>query len=418
MTESLQLSGYEDRKELLATRYTRAGKSLFVVALPLHLIPTHLPIPNPEEPFEGNRRVNKTHAVKFGEYWREGEKWACPPLLLDTTFPLSADFEPKYNAGGVEFGILRLPHNSAQELDILDGQHRILGWVSISETLINEAKKARENLQGSKAAEDPVGIQVWEEKLKKLNEDQQRLRKEYVTLEILEGVSREEHKQYFHDIAVNARGITKSVTVSFDRRNVMNRVALSLAEAQPLLVGRVDFEKDRVVGGNENFISGRNLVDVVKHVAIGIDGRMTLRREKSFRESSIETMADKFMAALVESFPEMKKLIDEELHPSDLRQESLLGSPTILRVLAGAYHQIAVDITDEDKPFVTSAGDAKARNLFAALSSRMSLPISEEWFGTGYFPERDSKAPSSRSQDLRGLTDLVASWGTSGKPFS
>ena len=38
MIESLNLSGYEDQKELLAQRYTRAGKSLFVVALPLHLV--------------------------------------------------------------------------------------------------------------------------------------------------------------------------------------------------------------------------------------------------------------------------------------------------------------------------------------------------------------------------------------------
>ena len=70
--QTLTLSGYDDRKQLLAQRFTRDGKSLFVVALPIHLVATHLPVPDPNQPFEGNRRVNETHATKFGEYWREG----------------------------------------------------------------------------------------------------------------------------------------------------------------------------------------------------------------------------------------------------------------------------------------------------------------------------------------------------------
>ena len=170
---NLSLSGYDDRKELLAQRYTRASKSLFVIALPLHLVPTHLPVPDPEEPFEGNRRVNLTHAARFGEYWRENERWAAPPLLLDTMAPLSREFDPKFTAGGVEFGVLRLPHNSAGELEILDGQHRVLGSNSGSR-IVAELKKAREGYQQAKSNEDSIGLGHYKKLIDRLQVDQDR----------------------------------------------------------------------------------------------------------------------------------------------------------------------------------------------------------------------------------------------------
>src|SRR5699024_3088430 len=142
--KTFSLSGYDDRKELMAQRYNRAGKSMIMVALPLHFIASHLPIPDPEEPFQGNRRVNGNHAKAFGTYWRENEKWATPPILLDTMAPLGREFESEFNVGNVEFGVVRLPHNSNKELQILDGQHRILGWTHIADEISRELHKARE----------------------------------------------------------------------------------------------------------------------------------------------------------------------------------------------------------------------------------------------------------------------------------
>lgn len=418
MTEVLTLSGYDDRKELMAQRYNRAGKSLFVIAMPLHLITSHLPIPDPSEPFEGNRRVNESHAGSFGEYWRDNERWATPPLLLDTLYPLSREFDSKFAAGGVEFGVVKLPHNSSHELDILDGQHRILGWKLITERLLDEIRRYREDLQRAREVEDEIGIQLFEQKIAKAQASLDRLRKEYITLEILEGVTKSDHKQYFHDIAVNARGISKSITVSFDRRNVLNRVAMNLAEQHPLLMDRVDFERDRTTLSNENLVSGKNLVDIVRHVVLGIDGRMTIRREKAYKESAIEAMAGKFLDALTESFPQLDRVANDELHPLDLRQDDLLGSATILRVLAGAYHELAVDNSDDDNPRVTIDGDTQARKLYSLLADHMGIPIEKAWLETGCFESKNSRAPGSRTQQLRALTDIVTSWGQYGKaPF-
>lgn len=417
MVEELNLSGYDDRKELLAQRYNREGKSLFVIALPIQLVATHLPIPDPDVPFEGNRRVDMGRARKFAEYWLENERWATPPLLLDTTYPLARDFQPKLKVHGVEFGIVRMPHNSAGELQILDGQHRILGWKIASGQIIADLRTAREQLQSAKERNDDIAVQVLQDKVNRLDHQASRLRDEYVTMEILEGVTLAEHKQFFHDIAVNAKGISKSVTMGFDQRHLLNRVAMDLAESQLLFEDRIEMEKDRVAASNENLISGKTLVDIVKAVILGVDGRMTPRREAAFGETSVGSLVEGFVATLISSFDDLQSVEDGDLSPIELREKSLLGSPTILRVLAGAYHLLAVDSTDEDKPVATEDGRKKARLLFEKLAPQMGLPISDDWFDTGFFPEPTSKAPSSRTQDLRALTALLAKWGETGEVF-
>jgi len=416
----MELSGYEQHKTVMAQRY-RMGKAswVYLISLPIQLISTHLPIPDPDEPFPGNRRVVRRHAESFGRYWRQNPgKWATPPLLLDTLFPLKEGFEAEIEVAGVEFGKLQLPHNTSAELEILDGQHRILGWKLATDALAVEMKAARTELARSRSAENAEGVKVYESKVAQLAAEQQRLTEEFVTLEVLEGITLEEHKQIFSDIANNAKGITKSVTVSFDRRSVLNRVAMDLAENNELLAGRIEVEKDRVLGGNENWISGRNLVDIVRHTVVGIDGRMTARREADMKESAIANIAEAFFLCLVDSFPELQELQSEEITPSELREKSMLGSPTMLRVLAGAFHTLAVDISDERKAHVKTGGEIDARLLFANLSEEMGFPISDGWLKTGVFPGPEAKAPSSRSQDLKKLTTYVTAWGLTGNAFT
>lgn len=419
MATQLDLTGYTNEKTVMAQRFRRGAHWVYTIALPLHLVPSHLPVPDPDNKLPGNRRVERRRAQKFGDYWRTKAQRVAPPLLLDTTYPLSdpGNFDVKYQVAGVEVGVLKLPHNMAAEVDILDGQHRTLGWTLALQDIADELKRARTALLGSKNAEDEIGIQTWQEKVDQLTAEQKRFSTEYATLEILEGVTEDDHKQLFTDIAVNAKGITKSITTSFDRRSKLNRVAMDVAESIDLLDGRVDFEKDRVTGKNENLISASNLADIVRHVAVGIDGRMTTGRESRMKDGAIAEMTELFFQALEASFKEIQQLAKDEIDPTELRSTSLLGSITILRVLAGAYHILAVDITDDSYPHVTQGGDQRARKLFASLDGHMGFPIETGWFDTGYFADVDSRAPSSRSQDLKGLATDIAKWADGGAPF-
>lgn len=415
--DEIQLSGYEDTKKLMAQRYNRGGKSLFIIALPLHLIGTHMPVPDPNEPFEGNRRVDVKHATDFARYWRTNTRWATPPLLLDTTYPLAHDFETMQKVAGVEFGIANLPHNSAAELQILDGQHRILGWTIAARDISTELKRAREAAMTARENGNPISIQVAETKVAELMDQQKRLRDEYVTVEILEGVSLADHKQYFHDIATNAKGITKSLTASFDRRKMENRVAVEAASIVPLLKGRVDFEKTNATGQSPYLVSGKNLVDIVKALAVGPGAQFTPRKEKEINEVGLTKITGDFFALLTDCFPDLAAVRDDDETPAGLRGDSMLGSPTILRMLAGTYFGVAIDASDPRHLSTRPHGVVKGRVLFKQLAPWMALPLAEEWFATGYFPERTSRAPLSNTQTLKGMTELLTEWAESGQVF-
>ena len=416
------LSGYQETRDLLATRYNRgSGRSIFVIALPLHLIPSHLPKPDPEEPFEGNRTVDLNHARRFTKYWRERVDWTCPPVLLDTNADLK--FEIMYEAGGVQVGVLSLPHNSSGTLDILDGQHRILGWFMALEEIASELKKAREQIVQSRRAEDPVAIDVWKSKVESLELLEERLRQEYVTMELVSGVTLTEHKQAFVDITNNARGIKKSKTVEFDSVSVLNRVTRDIAAQHPLLVDLVDYENDRIGGKNPNFLSARNVSDIVRHVAIGISGRMNDRRESAWPDDQIERISTSFFDTLLEAFPDLNDMLADESGPEKLRKKSLLASSTILRVLAGTFHNLAVT-HDEDVPKLESSGVELARKFFSEIAPHMGAPVkgNNPWFTTGVFDKEAKEgvmAPGSRAQELSTLTDTLTQWALGWKqmPF-
>lgn len=417
MVTDLSLSGYKPYTEVVAQHTQRGnGRRTYIVTLPLYLISQYVPIPDPDKPFPGNRRVNKRHAEKFGEYWRANTNWVAPPLLVDTTMPLHEDFEVKFRAEGVQIGILKIHQTAASEFAILDGQHRILGWKLIGDKMAQELKSARSDQQLAIQRGDETLEELSQQKIDRILLDQRRFESEYVTLEIMQGVTDEDHKQAFNDIATNARGITKSVTVSFDRRSMINRIAMDVAENLDFLKDRVDWEKDRVTGSNENIVSGKNLADIVRHVAIGIEGRMTNRRENEMSESGVYDLVETFFSTLTTSFPELQRLEDDEISAPELREKEMILSATVLRILAGVFHNIAVDSTDESNPKVSKAGLEKVRTVFSLLSENTSLPVDNRWTETGYFLD-NAKAPSSRAQDLRGLTNLITEWGDQGQIF-
>ena len=409
-----ELSGYNSSRSVVAQRYNIDGKSVFAIALPLHLISSHLPIPDPEQPFEGNRRVIMSHARKFGEFWRANPKCITPALLFDTTWPLSSDFEPKFSAAGVEFGVLNLPHNSAEALEILDGQHRILGWHLIGQAITREVKEASDSLAKARSLGESDSEEIWTERLEAARQSLKRFESEFVSLMIVEGLTGEEHRQIFADIANNAKGISKSVTVQFDTREILNRVAIELVDEHRLLAGLVDGEKDNVRGASPYLLSTRNVADLIKATLVGIPGRMTERREKSWSEPALEEVMTKFLDLLISSFPDLSAVVEDELSPAELREKSLLGSITILRCLAAAFHTLAVEEIGTNSPVINRTGFNRAEKLFKSLSGHMDFPIADGWMDTTYFPEPESRAPGSRAQELKGLTETLVRWANEG----
>jgi hypothetical protein len=114
--------------KVVSQRINNGGLVTYSVVLPIIDALEILEIPDPGKPFPGNRRVNKKHAMEFGNYWeRERSNWIVPPILIDSEAAIKA--EPvSANNSNEEFYNLLLPTDNLGSLKILDGQHRVLGW--------------------------------------------------------------------------------------------------------------------------------------------------------------------------------------------------------------------------------------------------------------------------------------------------
>jgi hypothetical protein len=109
------------------------------------------------------------------------------------------------------------------------------------------------------------------------------------------------------------------------------------------------------------------------------------------------------MDVMLEAFPDLAAVADGKVTPEELRRRSLLGSSTMLRVLAGVYYLLqSRNYTDEDVvPF------------FARLAQFMAAPIGQgsPWTGIrNKVLNVGSMAPTSRKQDVQYLTEEIAGW--------
>ncbi|MGC8073608.1 hypothetical protein ACP3W1_23915, partial [Salmonella enterica] len=84
----------------------------------------------------------------------------------------------------------------------------------------------------------------------------------------------DEAKQMFFDIAENALGITASTRARFDSRKIVNR-ALPMVLEHPLLLNRVDLDKDRVQKNSPFWIPASKVVEIIRTMRKGFEGRVS-----------------------------------------------------------------------------------------------------------------------------------------------
>ncbi|MCA1702772.1 MAG: hypothetical protein LC808_05675 [Actinobacteria bacterium] len=159
-----------------------------------------------------------------------------------------------------------------------------------------------------------------------------RLDRERISIQIMVEDDSMAYKQMFFDIADNALGITSSVRARFDSRKVVNR-SLEGVMKHSLLVGRVDMEQDRIGSNNPNLLGAKHVADIVRSVAVGVDGRVGRRLEDELREDALVELTNGFLDAIVDGFPDLGRVADGNVTPEELRRVSLLGSTSMLRVL-------------------------------------------------------------------------------------
>lgn len=400
----MEPSGYDPNETFFATRYRQGERTVYAIDLSLTQIASLIPAPNPEKPSEGNRRVKESHARGFGTYVREKKDWIAPALVLRA--PDIFQFQPRETVAGTDFGVLAFPKHAREDLKILDGQHRILGIHLAISGIGDDLERARSLLAAAKRnQESDAVIASLQAGVDSLIAQRERFARERTTLQIFVEDDQVAYRQMFFDIAENALGITSSVKARFDSRKVVNR-ALEPVMKHALLNGRVDPEQDRVARNNPNLMGAKSVAEIIRTLAVGIDGRIGRRLEDELDESELVENTNNFFDVLLEAFPDLARVADGELAPQELRQRSLLGSIVVLRVLAGVFADLAGDRHKLD--------DEEIGEFFSQLAPHMVAPVGAESIWVKHVPNdvfaEGASAPRSRRQDLKQLRDAILDW--------
>ena len=421
-------TGLQATDDYYAHECHQGNRVHYMLCVPLHQLPVMLPVPDPDRVIEDNRQVKLQRAQKFATYVRKNEGWHGGPLTVRTNSS-TVKFEAFDNQGDsiTRVGLLKVPRINRDGFRIVDGQHRQLGFNILINELANDLLDTRQKLQGAiSRGETKALIKNFTQQVEELEWIQKRLDRESVQIDLLIENDHLLGRQVFVDVADHALGVPKAVTARFDLRKVVNRALgelLSPKNLHPLLKDRVDDQRDIVVGKNTKLIAASKVVDLIRIAEKGINGRFGKRDEKEAEESlgmaeaKMLQKTTEFLDVLVSSFPDLKAVADGNLTPPDLREKSMLGSITMLRVLAGVFYEL------KEK----GAGDQAVTSFFAKLDKHMAIPVTagtpsgDLWLGVTsekagvkhpVFVD-GGNSPSARAQDVKVLVAAITLWAAS-----
>lgn len=407
LLEDAKATGYDPFEKFFASRYKQGGRTVYALDWSVYELVTFLPKPDPLKPLgidATQRRITPAHAKGFADYVREDDGWVSPALLLRA--PDIFIFEPvkDLETGSTQFGLLSVPKDAKAEIQIVDGQHRTLGFHLAWDALSHRITKVRTDLARSKEVGDPVGIDTFQKELNRVTARRTTLSGERVSVQIVIVHSPEIARRVFVDINDNAKGITGALKTRFNDRTVVSRAVNLVLVQSELLRGRVDIEQDRVSGSSPYLLGAKHLADVLRALVVG-HGRIGKRLEDELDEKSVVARFDAFARAMTQAFPPLKEVEEGLITPAELRGQSLIGSNVMLRGFALAWHALK----QEDW------SDTRIAKAFGEIAPMMTSPVypvhDDTWFATGLFPTTLSGAtsPTSRAQDLKALAAFIVS---------
>ncbi|MGO2150881.1 MAG: DNA sulfur modification protein DndB [Microbacterium gubbeenense] len=399
-------TGYSTDEHYFATRYKQGARTVFAFQLTPAEITSLVKRPNPEANNPGNRRIRLSHAQGFAKYFLERDNWVAPGIILRAPSIFSFDENSELSLPGAAFGFVSFPRRNQADIHILDGQHRILGFFLAEELIARDLDKARDaratakRVDGDKSA----AYKQAEADISRLESVRDRFHTERVSIEIQVTDDMGMYRQMFYDIADNALGITASVKARFDTRKVVNR-ALPAVIDHPLLAGRTDLEVDRIRKSSPDYFTAKQVVEIIRVLIVGFDGRVSRRLEQELREGGVAQSATQFLDALVEVFPQLKAVQQGTLLPDSLRASSLLGSALFVRILAGAWF----DLTTKHSFTI-----AMVKTFFEKLRPHLGAPVHENTIWKRELPAEifndGAYGPNGKRQASTALVATLVDW--------
>ncbi len=409
--DPLRLSKPQDSSTYLAIKTVQGGRAVYTTRVPLLDLPTILPVPDPNNVDKDNRKVDRLHAKHFGEYLDTKVDWVAPALLARDGG--GCTFEKVDEHGAVGYITVPWAIGGISALRTIDGQHRVLG-VDIEKKRITEAIASVDREMARKVSSDKAAkLQAEREQLiGQMN----RLKSEYVGLDIYVEPDPIKAQQMFVDVADNAKGISSAVRARFDSYKVANRTLSDIID-HPLLKGRVDAEQDRMTLKNPNLMGAKHVADITRAVIAGAGGRISKKAEQTLTDGEVIEQVKDFLdvisnaftdlAAVTEEDPEAERGSDELTMAQKVRRTSLLGSVGMLRVLGGVFRNLRAGDNPAELDDIT--------DFFKRLDPHMAAPVAETsiWRTTeanADFEAKDASAPIMRTQNIVHLVGVITGW--------
>jgi hypothetical protein len=351
----------------------------------------------------GNRVVNLKRGRDFSDYVIEKDNWVSPALIVnlpkgEARFEAAQEFD-----NGTAWGVIEVDASVLHGVEICDGQHRTLGIFLALESVEAAIRDKRERIEEARANGNDDVVPVLEGALSRWLAKREQLGREHIAIDLAE-VSQPERQEMFVDIADNAKGIPKDLTTTLDQREAVNRISIDLIEHHPLLEGRVASGREGRWGAkNPNLLGAKNVADIVRALNVGVIGRVGKKvdQELAAREAEVTEQAMLFIDTLVLAFPDLKSVEEAVMTPLELRAKSMLGSATMLRVLAAVYKELS-NPKDEEPMTRSQIGSFFSTVLGPHMDEIPVVQSNKFWMASGAFIP-DTKAPQARQGSLKSL---------------
>lgn len=421
-----------------AVKATQGRRSFYNLTLSLLELVEAVELPDPEKPLADNRRVQKSRARSFAVDYLLGNAddyvWVCPPVMVRAEpGEITVHSTIKEFDNGTSWVLLEITR--ALVWAILDGQHRTLGFKLAFDELRESIRKSRALVNAErKDGATPEVLHKLESALAQNQRKMDELSQSHVAVTLVEAPS-EVGRQMFVDIARNAKGVNPDFTVILDERSVVNRIAVDLAAQHPLLQGRVESgQSSRITAKSKELIGAKTVADIVRSVIVGT-GRVGKRveHEVARSEDGYRKQVAEFLDSLVASFGDLQDVMGGRVAAPELRKESLLGSGTMLRVLAIVWHKLrkgdpengispmAVGAIEtyfkELDPYMRPFTDVETRDrVTGEVKVQYGMPLEDPlWMPTRSFLP-GSRAPQARQGTIKSLSEEMADWARNGLP--
>jgi len=403
------LTGYQSTEDYIAQQTRQGNRINYLISLPVHRVVEVFPIPDPDQEFEDNRRVDAKRARKFMEYVRSTENWTAGVLQVRSDSG-TCSFTGMKHYGPMSLGTISVPAGNRGSFHILDGQHRILGFKYLLDQIGADLAEARRHLQNAVNADNTkIEIARCNKVVEELAQLRDRFFAESIGVQVVIEADHVRARKIFVDINDNAKGVPRSVTARFNTDKVAERALQTMIENKPfhpLLDDRVDEQKDRVMGSNPNLVSAGKLADLIRFAHKGAYGRFSaeMDADKTLDVELVDT-ATRFFNVLTAASPQLQAVIDESISTSDLRNTNMIGSITMLSILAGTFYNL------------TNQGvtDNEIQTYFAKLIEAMEVPVTRKMWLTAGKEEafvKGATAPGARAQQVKELVKILTDWYT------